>query len=148
MIYNTTIVRLFSSFLRSSLISFHFSSISFFFFFVLNSNRVPSFVRSNVNVKTFVETSIVIVMDRLRRNDFPSPFFFFSFSRIEKACCISRWICAYIIECVSFEKYVVCFLSLCSKYIKIRIYIYISCTDLLSCFLSFILVSCLRNDEN
>lgn len=73
MIMNTTIV-----FVIFNLFSFSFD-FPFFFFLLLDSNQVPSFVRT---LLSFVETSIVIVMDRLRRNEKLSiPYFFFSFSK-------------------------------------------------------------------
>lgn len=78
MIMNTTII-----FVIFNLFSFSFDFP--FFFLLLDSNQVPSFVRT-FTLLSFVETSIVIVMDRLRRNEKLSiPYFFFSFSRIEKA---------------------------------------------------------------
>lgn len=69
MIMNTTII-----FVIFNLFSFSFD-FPFFFFLLLDSNQVPSFVRT---LLSFVETSIVIVMDRLRRNEKLSiPYFFF-----------------------------------------------------------------------
>lgn len=71
MIMNTTII-----FVIFNLFSFSFD-FSFFFFLLLDSNQVPSFVRT-FTLLSFVETSIVIVMDRLRRNEKLSiPYFFF-----------------------------------------------------------------------
>lgn len=65
---NTTII-----FVIFNLFSFSFDFP--FFFLLLDSNQVPSFVRT---LLSFVETSIVIVMDRLRRNEKLSiPYFFF-----------------------------------------------------------------------
>lgn len=70
MIMNTTIV-----FVIFNLFSFSFDFS--FFFLLLDSNQVPSFVRT-FTLLSFVETSIVIVMDRLRRNEKLSiPYFFF-----------------------------------------------------------------------
>lgn len=70
MIMNTTIV-----FVIFNLFSFSFDFC--FFFLLLDSNQVPSFVRT-FTLLSFVETSIVIVMDRLRRNEKLSiPYFFF-----------------------------------------------------------------------
>lgn len=67
---NTTIV-----FVIFNLFSFSFDFS--FFFLLLDSNQVPSFVRT-FTLLSFVETSIVIVMDRLRRNEKLSiPYFFF-----------------------------------------------------------------------
>lgn len=70
MIMNTTII-----FVIFNLFSFSFDFP--FFFLLLDSNQVPSFVRT-FTLLSFVETSIVIVMDRLRRNEKLSiPYFFF-----------------------------------------------------------------------
>lgn len=70
MIMNTTII-----FVIFNLFSFSFDFS--FFFLLLDSNQVPSFVRT-FTLLSFVETSIVIVMDRLRRNEKLSiPYFFF-----------------------------------------------------------------------
>lgn len=70
MIMNTTIV-----FVIFNLFSFSFDFS--FFFLLLDSNQVPSFVRT-FTLLSFVETSIVIIMDRLRRNEKLSiPYFFF-----------------------------------------------------------------------
>lgn len=72
---NITIARLFSSFL----ISFHFPSTFFFFFFlVLNSNQVPSFVRT-LTLNLLLKRVSLLLWTGFVEMTF-HPLFFFSFS--------------------------------------------------------------------